>query len=214
VEDIYSRYIVGWEVHERESSEHAAELIRKACLREGIHEPGLVVHSDNGAPMKGATLQATLQHLGVVPSYSRPSVSDDNPYSEALFRTLKYCPAWPNRPFASLEEARAWVHAFVNWYNEVHRHSAIKFVTPGQRHRGEYKAILARRKAVYEEARRQYPERWSGEIRDWSQQTEVWLNPPKGSARKRTKRGLSCSSGQRTTLLTNTASMTDISLPN
>ena len=71
------------------------------------------------------------------------------------------------------------MHAFVNWYNGVHRHSAIKFVTPGQRHRGEDKAILARRKAVYEEARRQYPERWSGEIRDWSQQTEVWLNPPR-----------------------------------
>ena len=113
VEDIFSRKVVGWEVHEDESAEHASVLIGKACLAEAIHEAGLVLHSDNGAPMKGATMLSTLQRLGVVPSFSRPSVSDDNPYSESLFRTLKYCPAFPNQPFASIEEARRWVHAFV-----------------------------------------------------------------------------------------------------
>jgi len=104
--DIYSRKIVGWEVHEQESAEHAAVLIRKACLAEGIHEQGLVLHSDNGAPMKGATMLATLQHLGVVPSFSRPSVSNDNPYSESLFGTMKYIPDFPSQPFERIESAR------------------------------------------------------------------------------------------------------------
>ena len=118
VEDIFSRKIVGWEVHDHESAEHASVLIRKTCLAEGIYEDGLVLHSDNGGPMKGATMLATLQTLGVVPSFSRPSVSDDNPYSESLFRTLKYSPAYPNKPFESIVEARQWVHRFVQWYNE------------------------------------------------------------------------------------------------
>ena len=90
--DIFSRKIVGWEVHENESAEHASLMIRKACLVEGIHWDGLVLHADNGGPMKGATMLATLQNLGIVPSFSRPSVSDDNPYSESMFRTLKYLP--------------------------------------------------------------------------------------------------------------------------
>jgi putative transposase len=158
IEDIYSRAIVGWEVHEEESAEHASELIRKACLREGIHQKGLVLHSDNGSPMKGATMLSTLQRLGVVPSFSRPSVSDDNPYSESLFRTLKYTPTFPSTPFASLAEAREWVHTFVQWYNEQHRHSAIGFVTPGQRHRGEDVEILARRQRLYEAAKAERPE--------------------------------------------------------
>ncbi len=109
---------------------------------------------------------ATLQRLGVVPSFSRPSVSDDNPYSEALFRTLKYVPNYPDKPFESLESAREWVHVFVAWYNEDHRHSAIGFVTPAQRHRGEDADILVARKAVYEQAKARHPERWSGMTRD------------------------------------------------
>ena len=179
IEDIFSRKIVGWEVHEEENSEHASCLIRKACLAEGIHQEGLVLHSDNGSPMKGATMLATLQKLGVVPSFSRPSVSDDNPYSESLFRTLKYTPAYPSKPFESIEAARQWVHKFVQWYNEEHRHSAIRYVTPGQRHRGEDKVILKERKAVYEASKEKNPQRWSGEIRDWNPVAEVWLNPPK-----------------------------------
>ena len=179
IEDIFSRKIVGWEVHENESAAHASLLIRKACLAEGVQPEQLVLHSDNGSPMKGATMLATLQKLGVTPSFSRPSVSDDNPYSESLFRTMKYTPAFPAKPFQSIEAARKWVHEFVQWYNEEHRHSGIQFVTPGQRHRGEDREILEKRKAVYQEAKERNPKRWSGAIRDWSPVTEVWLNPPK-----------------------------------
>ena len=177
--DIFSRKIVGWEVHESESADHASVLIRKACLVEGIHWDGLVLHADNGGPMKGATMLATLQNLGVVPSFSRPSVSDDNPYSESMFRTLKYTPAYPSKPFESIDAARQWVHSFVQWYNDEHRHSAIRYVTPNQRHRGEDSELLERRKAVYEAARLQNPKRWSGKTRNWNPVEEVWLNPPK-----------------------------------
>ena len=177
--DIFSRKIVGWEVHENESAEHASLMIRKACLVEGIHWDGLVLHADNGGPMKGATMLATLQNLGIVPSFSRPSVSDDNPYSESMFRTLKYTPAYPSKPFESIEAARQWVYSFVQWYNDEHRHSAIRYVTPNQRHRGEDRDLLERREAVYEAARRQNPQRWSGKTRNWNPVEEVWLNPPK-----------------------------------
>ena len=151
--------------------------------------------------MKGATMLATLQKLGVVPSFSRPSVSDDNPYSESLFRTLKYTPAYPGKPFESIEAAplistssatasvgmsftwlsrpHQWVHGFVQWYNEEHRHSAIRYVTPGQRHRGEDVALLQSRRAVYKSARQQRPGRWSGRTRNWDPVKEVWLNLPK-----------------------------------
>ena len=177
--DIYSRKIVGWEVHERESADLAAQMIRKACLAEGITQSGLVLHSDNGAPMKSATMLATLQQLGVVPSFSRPSVSNDNPYSESLFGSLKYSPAYPDKPFDSIDAARAWVHTFVTWYNGTHRHSGIQYVTPNQRHRGEDDAILAKRKAVYEAAKARQPARWSGAIRNWDKVAVVYLNPDK-----------------------------------
>ncbi len=177
VMDIYSRKIVGWEIHEDETAEHASVLIRKACLSEGISEKGLVLHSDNGSPMKGATMLATLQKLGVVPSFSRPSVSDDNPYSESLFKTLKYTPSYPAKPFASLKAAREWVLIFVNWYNEKHRHSSIQFVTPAERHKGKDREILAKRDALYIAAKTQHPERWSRKTRNWKPIMEVWLNP-------------------------------------
>jgi transposase InsO family protein len=177
--DIFSRKIVGWEVHDNELAEHASVLIGKTCLVEGIREDGLVLHADNGGPMKGATMLATLQKLGIVPSFSRPSVSDDNPYSESLFRTLKYTPTYPGEPFDSIEAARQWVHGFVQWYNNEHRHSAIRYVTPSQRHRDEDQALLAQRDVVYETARQRNPERWSGNTRNWNPVTEVWLNPPK-----------------------------------
>jgi putative transposase len=175
--DIYSRKIVGWEVHETESAEFAAALINRACLAEGACRTGLVLHSDNGGPMKGATMLAKLQWLGVVPSFSRPSVSDDNPYSESLFKTLKYTPAYPSKPFEDLQAARKWVHTFVGWYNEEHCHSGIGFVTPGSRHRGEDAAILAARKKVYVAAKASHPERWSGDIKRLSATKGVWLNP-------------------------------------
>jgi len=179
IEDIFSRKTVGWEIHESESAEHASQLIRKTCLAENVHQEGLVLHSDNGSPMKGATMLATLQKLGVVPSFSRPSVSDDNPFSESLFRTLKYTPSYPNQPFEDLAAAREWVHGFVQWYNGAHRHSAIRYVTPNQRHSGEEHAILALRRRVYDAAKDRNPARWSGAIRNWNRIEEVWLNPPK-----------------------------------
>ncbi len=161
--DIYSRKIVAWEVHESESADLAAALIQRACLAEGCSQSQLVLHADNGGPMKGATMLAKLQWLGVIPSFSRPSVSDDNPYSESLFRTLKYTPAYPSKPFDSLASARNWVHGFMQWYNDSHCHSGIGFVTPASRHKGEDHAILAARKAVYEQAKAKHPERWSKE---------------------------------------------------
>ena len=178
VMDVYSRKIVAWEIHENELSEHAAVLIRKACLSEGVCQKGVVLHSDNGSPMKGATMLATLQKLGVVPSFSRPSVSDDNAYSESLFKTLKYCPSYPSKPFKDMESAREWVSRFVRWYNELHQHSAIQFVTPSQRHKGHDQSILDNRRAVYEIAKNKNPSRWSGDIRNWDPVETVWLNPP------------------------------------
>lgn len=175
--DVWSRKIVGWSVHRDETSEHASALLNRACELEQITREGLVVHSDNGSPMKGATLLATFQDLGIVPSYSRPRVSDDNPYSEALFRTAKYRPEYPTQPFASIEAAREWVARFVNWYNNEHLHSSICYVTPGQRHSGEDVAILQKRDEIYREARNRRPERWSGKTRNWSHIKEVVLNP-------------------------------------
>ncbi len=126
---------------------------------ENVDSKRLVLHSDNGGPMKGSTMLATLQHLGIVPSFSRPSVSDDNPFIESLFRTLKYRPEYPHKPFDTIEAARAWVTAFVAWYNAEHRHSGIRFVTPDQRHDGRENDVLANRVRVYERARRRHPNR-------------------------------------------------------
>lgn len=136
LEDLYSRKVVGWAVHDGESMELAAALVAKSCAEEGIDPKGLVLHSDNGGPMKGSTMLAMLQRLGIVPSFSRPATSDDNPYSEALFRTLKYRPSYPHRPFRSIEHAQDWVSEFVHWYNDHHLHSALNFVTPSDRHAG------------------------------------------------------------------------------
>ena len=177
--DVFSRKIVGWEVYKTESADHASTLFRRTYLREGIAGNDLILHSDNGSPMKGATMLMTLQKLGVAPSFSRPSVSDDNPYSEALFKTLKYHPGYPDKPFDTLEEARNWVATFAHWYNEIHRHSALKFVTPGQRHRGEDLAILEKRRLLYEDSKAKMPERWSGNTRNWEPIEIVYLNPGK-----------------------------------
>lgn len=178
--DIFSRMIVHWEIHESESAELASQMITKACERQGIKRDQIKLHSDNGGPMKGATMLATLQWLGVAPSFSRPSVSDDNPFSEALFKTLKYCPSFPNGGrFESIEAARAWVERFVQWYNHVHLHSGINWVTPASRHENRDRAILEKRTAVYEAARSQNPNRWSKSTRDWSRPNVVELNPGK-----------------------------------
>jgi len=127
--EIYSRKIVGWEVYDSESAEQAAQVLRKARMAEAIApNQTVILHADNGSPMKGATMLATMQKLGIVPSFSRPSVSNDNAYSEALFKTLKYAPSYPSKPFEDIEEARQWVMQFVQWYNHSHRHSKLKYV--------------------------------------------------------------------------------------
>ena len=177
--DVFSRFIVGWTVEEVESAEHAARLITQACGDQGISHDTLTLHADNGGPMKGATMLSTLQKLHVAPSFSRPSVSDDNPFSESLFKTLKYRPSYPDGAFASLEEAREWVARFVRWYNQEHLHSGIRFVTPASRHAGMDSAILHNRHVVYEKAKRDNPLRWSRKTRNWSVIEEVRLNPGK-----------------------------------
>ena len=175
--DIFSRKIVGWEVHEREGAELAAVLIRRAVLAEGCIARPLVLHADNGSPMKGATMKTTLEKLGIIASYSRPRVSNDNPFSEALFRTCKYRPNWPAKGFATKAEAQAWVKSFAGWYNGEHLHSGIRFVTPDERHAGHDRETLASRASLYANAKAQNPERWSGKTRNWQPAGPVWLNP-------------------------------------
>jgi len=175
--DVWSRKLVGWTVREEESAEHASAMVADACAREGVEQDQLVLHSDNGGPMKGATLLATLQLLGIIASFSRPSVSNDNPYSEALFRTAKYRPEFPRRPFDSIDAARRWVTWFVSWYNTEHRHSAIRYVTPEERHSGREGDILAKRCELYEAAKAKRPDRWTGKTREWSPVRTVVLNP-------------------------------------
>jgi len=174
--DIFSRKIVGWEVWEEELAEYANTLIDRAVLAEGCRGKLEVLHADNGSIQKAYALRAKLKDLGVEPSYSRPRVSNDNAYSESLFRTLKYRPRFPDRGFMGLTASREWVHAFTEWYNNVHRHSSIKFVAPAERHAGLDTQILARRKALYEAARAKNPNRWSKETRNWTPDTEVHLN--------------------------------------
>ena len=175
--DIFSRKIVGWEVHDRESADLAAMLIRQAVLAEDCITRPLVLHADNGSPMRGATMKVTMEKLGITASYSRPRVSNDNPFSEALFRTCKYRPDWPTKGFATKADAQAWVKSFASWYNGDHLHSAIRFVTPDARHTGTDRATLANRAGLYANARTQNPERWSGKTRNWQPAGPVWLNP-------------------------------------
>jgi transposase InsO family protein len=175
--DVWSRRIVGWDIAKHESADLAAALITRTCSEGNVDPRGLVLHSDNGTPMRGSTMMSTLQWLGVIPSFSRPHVSDDNPYSEALFRTLKHTPTYPRLPFADLASATGWVTRFVDWYNGSHRHSAIRYVTPNQRHQGCERDVLAGRQELYERMRRAYPARWSGRSRNWLPVGPVMLNP-------------------------------------
>src|SRR5665648_1265262 len=181
--DIYSRDIVGWEVWTLESAEHASQLIRRAVMAQSItrQDVPLVLHSDNGSPMKGAAMLETLYQLGITPSRSRPRVSNDNAYAESIFRTCKYRPNYPLSGFADLTQARTWVLGFVRWYNHEHRHSGLNFLTPHQRHSGVAQDILQKRHELYEQAKANHPARWSGETRDWSIESEVWLNPERVS---------------------------------
>lgn len=170
--DIYSRAITGWEIHENEDGAKAARLLETLVGRWGAH--GVLLRSDNGSPMRSMHMLSTLRRLGVVPSFSKPSVSNDNPYSESLFKTIKYTAGYPGA-FETIEEAKIWMTAFVAWYNGEHRHSRISYVTPMQRHAGLDQRILDSRKCTYELARLRHPERWSTTSRSWARIDEVFL---------------------------------------
>jgi putative transposase len=176
--DVYSRKITGWEVQPVETGELAAELLQRAVLAERCQLKPPVLHADNGGPQRGSTLRARMDALGITPSFSRPRVSNDNPYSEALFRTLKYRPAFPEHGFASIDAAREWVAMFVQWYNESHLHSRLRYVTPADRHQLRDMQKLEARKQVYQQARQRNPERWAGATRNWQPIGPVWLNKP------------------------------------
>lgn len=176
IKDIWTKDIVGWEIHDHESAEVAAAMFRRLKLKRNLR--GVRLHSDNGNPMKGSTMIVTLYTLGVIPSFSRPRVSDDNPYIESLFKTMKYTAGYPGT-FKGLEHARAWMADFVNWYNTEHRHSAIGYVTPALRGSGKDVEIYERRNRVLEAARSRHPERWVNNMRKWERRNVIVLNPEK-----------------------------------
>ena len=175
--DIWSRKIVGWGVYDTQCEIIAAKLLKSLCDRLNVTSKGLVLHSDNGTPMKGSTMLSTMQWLNIVPSFSRPSVSDDNPYVESLFRTCKYRPGYAHQRFASVQEASDWVTNFVRWYNDEHLHSSIGMVTPSSRHDGRDIPLLAARRALYAAAHQRHPERWAKNVRTWARPNVVRLHP-------------------------------------
>jgi transposase InsO family protein len=176
--DVWSRKIVAWEIHAEETSELSATMMDR--LSHSMDMKGTVIHADNGGPMKGATMLMKLHDLGVTASFSRPRVSEDNPFSEALFKTLKYRPDYP-RMFATLADARKWVADFVHWYNHEHRHSGIGYVTPEERHSGLDRRILEKRAETFRNAKAQNPLRWSRGTKKWEHQAEVVLGKSKAA---------------------------------
>jgi len=179
VRDSFSRAIVGWLLADREDGLLAEQLIADACAREGVAPQQLTVHADRGAPMTSKAVAELLLDLGVSRSHSRPSVSNDNPYSEAHVTTMKYGPRYPER-FASLEEARGWVRAFVRWYNTAHRHSGIGLLTALAVHQGQAPARLAGRQGVRDLSYATYPERFvRGRPVPMAVPSSVWINPPR-----------------------------------
>lgn len=175
--DIFSRKIVAWEVWPEETGELASELVERALLKENVKGKPLVLHSDNGAPMKSYTLKSKLEGLGILSSYSRPRVSNDNPYSKAHFKTLKYRQGYPQDGFKTIDVAREWVYSFVEWYNNKHYHSGLNFLTPNSRHNGEAEEIMNNRIKVYEAARTLNPQRFKKGIRNFKVVEKVALNP-------------------------------------
>ena len=185
IKDIWTKDIVGWAIHDREDDTLAASLFNSLQLKHKMK--GIYLRSDNGNPMKGATMLMTLYNLGVIPSYSRPRVSNDNPFIESLFKTLKYTAGYPGK-FKSMEEARMWMANFVNWYNTEHRHSAIGYVTPMQRRSGVYKEIFDKRNNTLVAAREKNPERWGKKQKVWGCDDKVYLNPGKDSKKNLMKK--------------------------
>jgi transposase InsO family protein len=186
--DIYDRAIVGGDVYEKETAEYAQTFIEKAYWRQKLQtRKPVVLHSDNGSPMKAATFQQKLLDLGLLGSHSRPRVSNDNAFSEALFKTLKYKPSFPTEGFQSIEQARKWVNEFVHWYNNIHRHSALNFVTPMDRRNGMEKNILAKRQAIKQASRHKNPERWVNPEVQLIPTGDVHLNPDRTDCKRALK---------------------------
>jgi len=176
--DIFSRFVVGFLVAERECAELAKELILRAAVQQGIEADQLTVHADRGSAMKSKSVAQLLMDLGVDKTHSRPHVSNDNPYSESQFKTLKYCPDFPER-FGSLEDARQIVDALFVWYNQEHRHSGIAMLTPAMVHHGEATVRLCARQEVLGLAYEAHPERFVAGLPQAGVLPEaVWINPP------------------------------------
>jgi len=179
--DIYSRYTVGWLLARRESAALAKRLIERACINQRIDKSQLTLHSDRGPSMKSKTVAQLLGDLGVTKSHSRPHVSNDNPFSEAQFKTLKYRPDFPKR-FGSFEDGLSLCRQFFNWYNNDHRHSGIGMLTPVSLHYGHGEAVLSNRDAVMKAAYQAHPERFvRGQPRVSRPPEAVWINPPRSS---------------------------------
>ena len=177
--DVYSRYVVGWMIAERESEELAQELIRETCRKQGIQPGQLTLHADNGSAMMAKSVAQLLIDLDVVKSHSRPHVSDDNPYSEAQFKTLKYRPDYPDR-FGCLIDARAWARAFFAWYNQAHHHTNLGLLTPAVVHTGQAECVRQKRQHVLDLAYAAHPERFvKGAPVPAQLPVAVWINPPK-----------------------------------
>jgi putative transposase len=176
--DIYSRYVVGWLIAERETAALAQELVATTCQRQGIAREQLILHADNGGPMRAKSLALLLADLGVSASHSRPHTSDDNPFSEAQFKTLKYHPGYPDR-FGSIQDARAWARPFFDWYNDDHYHTGLNLLTPSCVHYGQAEAIRQQRQTVLNAAYAAHPERFSkGLPLVAAPPKAVWINPP------------------------------------
>jgi putative transposase len=176
--DIFSRQVVGWMVANRESTALAKHLIRETCRRHSVKPGQLCLHADRGSSMKSKGLAELLVDLGVGKSHSRPHVSDDNPFSESQFKTLKYRPDFPGN-FGSIQDARAFCSVFFDWYNNDHRHSGIAMLTPAQVHYGNPQEVLNQRHQVVMAARQAHPERFpNGDPRLKTLPAEAWINPP------------------------------------
>lgn len=176
--DIFSRYVVGWMIAGRESADLAGFLIEETCLKQGVDFNQLTIHSDRGPAMKAKTMAQLLANLGITKSFSRPHVSNDNPFSESHFKTLKYRPTFPKR-FGSLEDAKSFCQEFFTWYNQDHRHTGIALLPPEVVHYGLASDMITRRNQVLLEAYRRNPERFVNKIPTAPQLPEaVWINPP------------------------------------
>jgi len=175
--DIFSRKVVAWSIHETESETHARRLIAEACRRHRVDRDQLAIHADRGSPMIAGTVAELLNELGVTKSHSRPRVSNDNPFIEAHFKTLKYRPDYPDR-FDSIRAARTWMREFVHWYNHVHYHSAIGYLRPADLHDGNHTTIIEHRQAVLDAAAAAHPERFTRRPTPPKVPTRAWINKP------------------------------------